>query len=231
MRYGQPAIAAELGALRAAGCDRILVAPLYPQYSNATTGTVQAEVFAHAAAARWQPALRFLPAYHDHRAYIGALAARLQQQLAALDFEPDVVIASFHGMPQRTLALGDPYHCHCQKTARLLREALGWDERRLRTSFQSRFGPAQWLQPYTEDVLAALPQSGVRSVAVLSPGFAADCIETLEEIAIAGRETFLHAGGERFAYLDCLNASDIGLAMLKELIGQELAGWLDLPVS
>ena len=228
MRYGNPSIAARLQALKAQGCDRILIAPLYPQYSQATTGTVQAAVFEAIAKMRWQPALRFLPAYHDAPAYIAALAEDMKAQLAALDFTPDVVLASFHGMPRATLDKGDPYHCHCHKTARLLREALGMPAEKFRLTFQSRFGRAQWLQPYTDATLAALPGEGVRKIAVVSPGFSADCLETLEEIAMGGKETFLHAGGTHYAYLPCLNARPLGVRMLKSLLSQELAGWLDV---
>jgi ferrochelatase len=172
---------------------------------------------------RWQPALRTLPPYHDDPAYIAALAASVRESLAGLDFTPDLLLASFHGMPERTLALGDPYHCQCQKTARLLGEALGTP---LEVTFQSRFGRAKWLEPATADVLAALPDQGKKRVAVIAPGFSADCLETLEELAIRGRETFLASGGSNFAYLPCLNASDAGMAMLESIIRRELAGWV-----
>lgn len=226
MRYGKPSIAERLEAMKAAGCTRLLVAPLYPQYSAATTATVMDAVFDVLKQWRWQPALRTLPPYFDDPAYIEALARSLEAGLAGLDFEPDVVLASFHGMPERTLALGDPYHCHCQKTTRLLAERLGWPEGRLRLSFQSRFGRAEWLKPYTEATLRELAADGVKRVAVLAPGFAADCLETLEEIAMEGRELFLHAGGEHYAYLPCLNADAPGLAMLRTLIARELEGWV-----
>ncbi|MDB5689380.1 MAG: ferrochelatase [Sphingomonas bacterium] len=223
MRYGRPAIAERIAALKAAGCERILVAPLYPQYCAATTATANDKVFAALATMRWQPALRTLPPYHDDPAYIEALRQSVTDSLAALDFTPDVVVASFHGMPQRTLELGDPYHCHCRKTARLLSAALGRD---LVTAFQSRFGRAKWLQPATDETLAELARNGVRRVAVVAPGFSADCLETLEEMALRGRETFLEAGGERFAYLPCLNDSAPGIGLLRHLIGRELEGWL-----
>jgi ferrochelatase len=222
MRYGNPAIAARLDALQAAGCTRILVAPLYPQYCAATTATAVDEVFRHLGHRRWQPAVRTLPPYHDDPAYIDAIAASLRAALAALDFEPEALIASFHGMPQRTLELGDPYHCHCRKTARLLSEALG---RPLDVAFQSRFGRAKWLEPATDKVLAALPGKGVKKVAIFAPGFAADCLETLEELAIRGRDTFLAAGGTDFAYLPCLNDGEAGMSMLRTLIARELEGW------
>ncbi|WP_375429214.1 ferrochelatase [uncultured Sphingomonas sp.] len=226
MRYGNPAIGDRIDALKAAGCERILLAPLYPQYCAATTATANDRAFAHFAAKRWQPAIRTLPPYHDDPAYIGALKTLVEAELAALDFEPEAIVASFHGMPQRTLELGDPYHCHCRKTARLLSEAMG---RELITAFQSRFGPAKWLTPATDTVLEELGAKGVKKVAILAPGFSADCIETLEELAIRGRESFEEAGGERFAYLPCLNDSPPGVEMLRSILGKELAGWV--PVS
>ncbi|RZL56461.1 MAG: ferrochelatase [Sphingomonas sp.] len=223
MRYGNPAIADRLTALKDAGCERILIAPLYPQYCAATTATANDKAFAALAGMRWQPAIRTLPPYHDDPAYIAALKTQVEMQIAALDFVPDAVIASFHGMPKRTLQLGDPYHCHCQKTARLLGEAMG---RELVVAFQSRFGPAKWLGPATDETLEALPAKGVRKVAVIAPGFSADCLETLEELAIRGRESFMTAGGTDFAYLPCLNDGAPGMAMLRTLIARELAGWV-----
>jgi ferrochelatase len=222
MRYGRPAIRDRLQALKDQGCERILIAPLYPQYCGATTATANDEAFAKLRRMRWQPAVRTLPPYHDDPAYIGALAETVREGLAGLDFEPQALIASYHGMPQRTLELGDPYHCHCQKTTRLLSEALG---RELRIAFQSRFGRAKWLEPATDKMLEALPSQGVTRVAIFAPGFSADCLETLEELAIRGREAFLAAGGSDFAYLPCLNDGAPGLAMLRALIGRELEGW------
>jgi len=222
MRYGRPAIGERIDALKGQGCERILLAPLYPQYCAATTATVVDEAFRHLAAMRWQPALRTLPPYYDDPGYIAALAATVTGSLAALDFEPEALIASFHGMPERTLQLGDPYHCHCQKTARLLGDALG---RELIVAFQSRFGRAKWLGPATDTVLSQLPGKGVTKVALVAPGFAADCLETLEELAIRGRATFLAAGGTHFAYLPCLNDSESGIEMLGKLVGRELEGW------
>jgi len=224
MRYGRPAIADRIAALKDAGCERILIAPLYPQYCAATTATANDKAFAALAAMRWQPAVRTLPPYHDDPLYIGALKTSVEADLAALDFEPDALIASFHGMPQRTLELGDPYHCHCRKTARLLGEALG---RELNVTFQSRFGRAKWLEPATDAILAALPGRGVGKVAILAPGFSADCLETLEELAIRGRETFLAAGGTHFAYLACLNDRPAGIEMLRGIVTRELAGWIE----
>jgi ferrochelatase len=225
MRYGNPAIGDKLKAMKDAGCERILIAPLYPQYCAATTATANDAAFAALAKMRWQPAVRTLAPYHDDAAYIAALKASVETQLAALDFVPDAIVASFHGMPQRTLELGDPYHCHCVKTARLLGEALG---KELTIAFQSRFGRAKWLEPATDTVLAGLPAKGVKKVAVVAPGFSADCLETLEELAIRGRASFEAAGGDRFAYLDCLNDSAPGLLMLRSIVARELAGWAEL---
>jgi ferrochelatase len=226
MRYGNPGIAAELRKLVEAGCERILLAPLYPQYSAATTATVVDKAADALRAMRWQPALRTLPAYHDDPLYIEALAKDLARQLDALAFEPEVLLLSFHGMPERTLHLGDPYHCQCRKTARLLEEALARPRLRMVTTFQSRFGRAKWLEPATADVLAQEAGKGTKRLAVAAPGFAADCLETLEELAIRGREQFLSGGGEHFATLTCLNAGEAGMDMLEALIRRELAGWI-----
>jgi ferrochelatase len=223
MRYGHPGIAAALEAMVAEGCSRILAAPLYPQYCAATTATANDAVFGVLARMRVQPAIRTLPPYYDDPLYIDALKANLERQLAALSFAPERLLMSFHGMPVRTLELGDPYHCHCRKTARLLGEALG---REVDVAFQSRFGRGKWLEPATEHVLAAYARGGVRRVAVAAPGFSADCLETLEEIGIRGRETFLRSGGEHFALLDCLNDSPESIAMLERLVLRELEGWL-----
>jgi ferrochelatase len=223
MRYGNPGIGAAVDRMVAEGCTRILAAPLYPQYCAATTATANDAVFGALARMRVQPALRSLPPYYDDPAHIAALGSNLKRQLGALDFEPERLLLSFHGMPQRTLELGDPYHCHCRKTARLVAEALG---RNVDVSFQSRFGRAKWLEPATEATLVAYPPSGVRRIAVAAPGFSADCIETLEELGIRGRETFMQAGGEQFALLECLNDSPEGMTMLEALVRRELAGWL-----
>jgi ferrochelatase len=223
MRYGTRSIEERLTALMAAGCDRILLAPMYPQYSAATNATVVDEAARVLMAMRWQPALRTLPPYFDNPDHIAALATSIRAGVAALDFEPDLIVTSFHGMPLRTLEAGDPYHCQCMKTGRLLREALGMP---VKVTFQSRFGRAEWLKPYTDDTLLGLPQEGVRKIAVVCPGFAADCLETLEEVAMEGRDEFLEAGGTDFAYIPCLNASETGMAMLETLVRRELAGWL-----
>jgi ferrochelatase len=222
MRYGNPGIAAAVERMIATGCTRILAAPLYPQYCAATTASANDAVFAAMAALRRQPALRTLPPYYDDPLYIEALCANLSRQLSGLDFEPQRILLSFHGMPQRTLLAGDPYHCHCQKTARLIGEAL---DRPVDGAFQSRFGRAKWLEPATDATLAAYPAQGVQRIAVAAPGFSADCLETLEELGIRGRDTFLAAGGTHFARLDCLNDSPEGMTMLEQLVVRELDGW------
>jgi ferrochelatase len=227
MRYGNPAMGAELQALKDAGCDRILVAPLYPQYSGATTASAMDGLAAALKGMRWQPAVRTLPPYYDDALHIAALKDDIARQLSALPFRPEVLLLSFHGMPERTLHLGDPYHCQCRKTARLLAEALAgeWGDLRVETSFQSRFGRAKWLEPATDAVLAAEAARGTRRLAIAAPGFSADCLETREELAIRGREQFLAAGGQDYAALDCLNAGEAGMAMLEALVRRELAGW------
>ncbi|MEL7198231.1 MAG: ferrochelatase [Pseudomonadota bacterium] len=230
MRYGSPSIEERLTTLMAKGCDRILIAPMYPQYCAATTATVFDEVARVLKEMRWQPALRFLPPYHDDQVYLDALASDLTRQVSGLSFKPEVLLMSFHGMPQRTLEKGDPYHCHCHKTARLLRERLSgtpeFDGVRFETTFQSRFGPAQWLEPATDATLIAEGEKGTKRLVVAAPGFAADCVETLEELALEGREEFLEAGGEDYAVLDCLNVSASGVAMLEAIIRRELSGWI-----
>jgi ferrochelatase len=226
MRYGKPSIASRLAALQQAGCDRILLFPLYPQYCAATSATVCDKAFDTLKAMRWQPTLRVAAPYYDNPAYIEALAVSTKAAIAGLDFEPEVILASFHGIPQAYFDKGDPYFCHCAKTTRLLREALGVDEQRLRMSFQSRFGVAEWLKPYTDQTVKTLAQEGVKRLAVLTPGFAADCLETLEEIAVENAEYFHEAGGERFAAIPCLNDSDEGLRVLEEVVRRELLGWL-----
>ena len=223
MRYGNPSVPDQLAAMKQAGCNRILIAPLYPQYSGATTGTVLDEAYASLTQMRWHPAIRTLPAYHDDPTYIGALKTSVEASLAALDFTPDALVISFHGMPERTLHLGDPYHCHCQKTARLLSEAMG---RELVVSFQSRFGRAKWLEPATDVTIQRLAAEGQKRIAIFAPGFSVDCLETLEELAIQGREQFEEAGGTHFAYLPCLNDSIVGMDMLEALIRRELSGWI-----
>lgn len=226
MRYGKPAIAERLQALMQAGCDRVLIFPLYPQYCACTTATVNDKAFEALAAMRWQPAVRTVAPYYDDPAYIAALAASVREAIAGAKHEPEVVLASYHGIPQSYFDKGDPYYCHCMKTTRLLREALGWPAERLRTTFQSRFGPAQWLQPYTDATVAELARSGIERIAVLNPGFAADCLETLEEIAVGSAEIFHKAGGETFTHIPCLNDGPHGMAMLESIVRRELAGWV-----
>ncbi len=222
MRYGKPSIPDRLRAMKDAGCDRILLAPLYPQYCGATTATANDKAFETLIKMRWQPALRTLPPYFDDALYIAALRQSIDEGLAALDFVPDALVVSFHGMPVRTLEMGDPYHCHCQKTGRLLGEALGRD---VIVTFQSRFGRAKWLEPATDDTLEALPGRGIKKIAIIAPGFSADCLETLEELAIRGRESFEESGGTDFAFIPCLNDSTHGIGMLRALIARELEGW------
>lgn len=224
MRYGRPAIAAELDALRAQGATRVLVLPAYPQYSGATTASVADSVFAWGRTARRLPELRLVNEYHDEPRYIDALAERLLAHWQA-EGRAERLVLSFHGMPERTLHLGDPYHCQCHKTARLLTERLALPPEQVQVTFQSRFGRAKWLQPYTEPTLVALAGQGVRSVDVMCPGFLADCLETLEEIDQEARAAFLQAGGQRFAYVPCLNDSPAGIRALAAVAERHLAGW------
>lgn len=222
MRYGKPGIASAIERMSQTGVQCILAAPLYPQYCAATTASATDAAFAAIAGMRAQPAVRTLPPYYDDPLYIAALKSNLERQLAALDFTPDRLLLSFHGMPERTRQLGDPYHDHCQATARLLANEMSLP---IEVAFQSRFGRAKWLEPATDAILAAYPAKDVKKLAIAAPGFSADCLETLEELGIRGRETFLAAGGTHFARLDCLNDSDEGMAMLDALIRRELAGW------
>jgi ferrochelatase len=226
MRYGNPSIASRLNALQAEGCERILLVPLYPQYSAATTATVCDKAFEALAGMRRQPALRVCPPYYEDAVYIDAIANSLEAALQRLSFTPEVILASFHGVPKEYLLKGDPYHCHCAKTARLLRERLGLDEQRFRLTFQSRFGSAEWLQPYTDETVKALARSGVKNLAVVTPGFAADCLETLEEIAGENAEYFKHTGGESFAAIPCLNDTPEGMRVIEHLARRELQGWI-----
>jgi ferrochelatase len=222
MRYGSAPIAEAISKMIDAGYEHVLIAPLYPQYCAATTASAMDAIFAELQSMRLQPAIRSLPPYYDDPLYIDALETNLKRQLTSLDFKPDRLLLSFHGMPERTRQLGDPYHDQCQTTAMLLAERL---EVPVDVAFQSRFGRAKWLEPATDATLAAYPAQGVKKLAIAAPGFSADCLETLEELGIRGRETFLTAGGTHFARLDCLNDSDEGMAMLDALIRRELAGW------
>ncbi len=226
MRYGLPPIKEKIEKLKEAGCDRILLFPLYPQYSAATTASVQDKAFDALKEMRWQPALRTVPAFHDHPVYIDALVRSMQAHLATLDWTPDLVLASYHGLPKRYLDLGDPYHCHCMKTTRLMRERLGWEKDKLQVVFQSRFGSEEWLKPYAEDTVRELAQNGTKNLAMIMPAFISDCVETLEEIAIGLKEVFEEHGGENFAAIPCLNDSDEGIEVLTALVESELSGWL-----
>lgn len=226
MRYANPTTESRIKALQAQGCERILLVPLYPQYAAATTATAADQAFRALMGMRWQPAVRVAPAYHDDPVYIDALARSVRAHLAGLDFEPEVLLATFHGMPQKYLDQGDPYHCHCLKTARLLREALGWDKDRFVVSFQSRFGNDPWLQPYTDETVTALAKKGVKRLVMIAPGFSADCLETLEELDVENREFFEHNGGEKFSYIPALNASEPGIDVIEAVVRRELMGWV-----
>ncbi|HEY4142984.1 MAG TPA: ferrochelatase [Pseudolabrys sp.] len=226
MRYGNPSIKSRLDAMQKAGCDRILIVPLYPQYAAATTATVNDKAFEALAAMRWQPAVRTAPAYYDDPVYIEALATSVEESLAKLTFKPEVIIASFHGMPEEYLQKGDPYHCQCHVTARLLRERLKLDDKQLMLTFQSRFGPAEWLKPYTDMTVKSLAEKGVKNLAVITPGFSSDCLETLEEIAMENADIFRAAGGENFAAIPCLNDGIPGMKVIENMVIRELSGWI-----
>jgi ferrochelatase len=230
MRYGNPSIASRLDALQKAGCERILIVPLYPQYAAATSATVADKAFDHLKTMRWQPAVRIAPPWHDDPVYIDAVASSLEGELKKLPFKPDVILASFHGVPKDYLLKGDPYHCQCQKTARLLRARLGMSEEEFRLTFQSRFGTAEWLQPYTDETVKALASSGVKNLAIVAPGFTADCLETLEELAGENAEFFHHHGGENFAAIPCLNDSEPGMKVIAHIVQRELQGWASVSV-
>ncbi|MGD1037510.1 MAG: ferrochelatase [Roseiarcus sp.] len=226
MRYGRPTIAERLAALQDKGCERILLVPLYPQYCAATTATVCDKAFEALSRLRWQPTLRVAAPYYDDPVYIEALARSTRASLGRLDFEPEILLASFHGIPRAYFDKGDPYYCHCAKTTRLLAEALGLSPSRLRMTFQSRFGRAEWLKPYTAETVKALGAQGVKRLAVVMPGFAADCLETLEEIGVENARCFKAAGGEKFAALPCLNDGEDGMRVLEAVARRELAGWV-----
>lgn len=226
MRYGNPPMAERLEALQKAGCERILLFPLYPQYAAATTATVNDHAFRALMKMRWQPALRTVPPYHDDPTYIEAIANSITNHLAGLDWEPELVIASFHGIPQSYFDKGDPYHCQCHKTARLVREHLGWSKDKLMLTFQSRFGREEWLQPYTDKTVEKLAKGGMKRLAVINPGFVSDCLETLEEIAGEAGEIFHENGGEKFTHIPCLNDSDDGMKVIEAVVRRELQGWI-----
>ena len=227
MRYGKPSTQSGIEKLKAQGCDRILLLPLYPQYCAATTATANDKAFDALKKMRWQPAVRTAPPWHDDEVYIQALADSVEQSLAKLDFEPEMLLASFHGVPEKYLLQGDPYHCHCVKTARLLREKLGMNEGNFLHCFQSRFGTDKWVEPYTDETVKRLGQEGVKKIAIVAPGFTADCLETLEELAVENRGFFMENGGEQFAYLPCLNDSEEGMRVIAHVAKRELSGWLN----
>jgi protoporphyrin/coproporphyrin ferrochelatase len=226
MRYGFPAMRARLQALLDEGCDRILLVPLYPQYAAATSATACDHAFGALMDMRWQPAVRVSPPYFDDPVYIEAIVSSMKRDLAKLAFEPEVILVSFHGVPKEYLLKGDPYHCHCVKTWRLMRDAFGWPEERFRMSFQSRFGNEEWLKPYTDETIKGLAESGVKRMAIVAPGFSADCLETLEELNVENRHIFMEHGGEDFAYLPCLNDSEGGMRVIRHIVERELQGWI-----
>ncbi|MBP7241312.1 MAG: ferrochelatase [Amaricoccus sp.] len=226
MRYGNPSTRSVIERMAAAGCERIVFFPLYPQYAAATTATACDQAFRALMELRWQPSLRTVPAYYDEPLYIDALARSVEQAYAAMERRPDALVTSYHGLPERYLAEGDPYHCHCRKTSRLLRERLGFGADEVVVTFQSRFGPEEWLKPYTVEEVARLAQAGRRHIAVMAPAFSADCVETLEEINEEIREAFLHAGGESFSYIPCLNAEPAHIDALVAVLERELSGWV-----
>lgn len=226
MRYGQPSIRSRIEELQKSGCERILLYPLYPQYAAATTATVNDESFRALMDLRWQPAIRTVPRYHDDLVYIDALAHSIESHFATLDWEPEILLTSYHGIPMSYFTKGDPYHCQCQKTTRLLRKRLGWSKERIMVTFQSRFGPEEWLQPYTDKTVEKLAREGTKKIAVINPGFVSDCLETLEEIAVEAKETFLHSGGEKFTHVPCLNDGTDGMKVIEHMVRKELAGWV-----
>ena len=228
MTYGNPSIASKIEALKEQGCDRIAIMALYPQYSATTSASVYDRSFDALKEMRWQPAVRTAAPFHDHPAYIEALAASVREHIDGLDFEPERVLMSYHGIPKAYFEKGDPYHCHCHKTTRLVAEQLGWTDGFAMTTFQSRFGPTEWLQPYTDKTLEALAEEGTKKVVVVSPAFISDCLETLEEIAMEGRDSFLEAGGTHFSVVPCLNDTERAIDLLEVLARRELAGWVDL---
>jgi ferrochelatase len=226
MRYGNPSIASRLAGLIARGCERILIMPLYPQYSAATTATVCDEVFRMLTGLRRQPTVRVAAPYYDDKVYIEALASSIRTELGKLSFQPEIILASYHGIPEEYVRKGDPYERHCIETTRLLREALGTEEGKLMLTFQSRFGRAKWLEPYTDQTVKALARRGVKSLAVVTPGFSADCLETLEEIAVENAHIFRKHGGKNFAAIPCLNDSVPGMLMMEQMALRELKGWV-----
>ena len=229
MRYANPSTEARIRTLQELGCEKILLVPLYPHYAAATTATACDEAFRALMQLRWQPAVRVAPEYAADPTYIDALARSIETHLAELPWKPEKLLATFHGMPQKYLAAGDPYHCQCLKTSRLLRERLGWPAETWVTTFQSRFGTDPWLQPYTDKTVEALAKSGVKRLVMIAPGFSADCLETLEELDVENREIFTDNGGEQFSYIPCLIDSDEGMRVIEAVVRRELSGWLPVP--
>jgi protoporphyrin/coproporphyrin ferrochelatase len=225
MRYGLPPVAERIQSLKDQGCDRVVLFPLYPQYSAATTASALDSVYQKLMAMRWQPMIRVVPPYFEHSAYVAAIADSLKDHLAQLPWAPDLILVAFHGLPREYLDKGDPYHCQCQKTARLLREKLGYSQAQMQIVFQSRFGRAEWLKPYAQDTVEDLPGQGVKNLLMVSPGFASDCVETLEELAIGLKQTFLEKGGVNFSVVPCLNDSPRSIQMLQTIVAEELTGW------
>lgn len=226
MRYGNPPTGPAIERLAKAGCDRILLVPLYPQYAAATSATACDHAFRQLMTMRWQPTIRVAHNWAGDACYIEALAASVRQHLATLGWQPERLLVSFHGMPEAYLHKGDPYHCQCMKTARLLRQALDWPEERYVVAFQSRFGTDEWLKPYTIDTVEKLAREGVRRLAVIAPGFTSDCLETLEELDVENRRAFMAHGGESFTYIPALNDSELGMAVIETLVRRELMGWV-----
>lgn len=226
MRYGQPSIASVVDKLLAQGCERIVMFPLYPQYSATTTATVNDKFFEALMKKRFMPAVRIVPSYQTEPVYIEALARSIEQHLATLDYEPDVILASYHGIPKGYADKGDPYPEQCYETSRLLRARLGYDENKFRSTFQSRFGPEEWLQPYTDETVIKLAKEGVKSMAVLNPGFVVDCLETVDEIGNEAAEEFHENGGVNFSHIPCLNDTEDGMKVIEMLVRRELQGWV-----
>jgi len=226
MRYGNPSTRSRIEALKEQGCERILLFALYPQYAAATTATAYDKAFEALEAMRWQPAIRTVPPYHEDPVYIGALATSLKREIGKLKWKPDVILASFHGLPVKYVEKGDPYQSHCVATVRELRKKLGWSEDFLRLTFQSRMGKAEWIRPYTDKTVEALAQEGMKNLAIVTPGFAADCVETLEEIAVENGDIFKEHGGSNFAAIPCLNDSAEGMKVIQAVVERELKGWI-----
>ncbi|AIB18738.1 ferrochelatase [Brucella suis] len=226
MRYGQPSIESITDRLLQQGCERIVIFPLYPQYSATTTATVNDKFFEALMKKRFMPAIRTVPSYEAEPVYIDALARSVEKHLATLSFKPEVILTSYHGIPKSYSDKGDPYRQQCLETTRLLRERLGLGEDEMRATFQSRFGPEEWLQPYTDETVKELAKNGVKSVAVLNPGFVADCLETVDEIGNEAAEEFLENGGENFSHIPCLNDSEEGMKVIETLVRRELLGWV-----